>query len=294
MNPQVSIVIPTYNRAHLIGETIQSVIDQTFKDWEMIIVDDGSDDDTEEVVNAIASEKIHYFKIEHTGNLGKVRNYGIQKSKGVYIAFLDSDDLWKSEKLFVQIELLKKNPPAKFSFSNSEQFGDGAIITPKYNLFFTGNIFHDMVVKHQYTICMTSLIFEKSILKDVGLLNETWKGGADVEFFYRLAHQVDCVFTNEKLACIRKHGQSTSQFLGDLSYIELLEMYKIFRADGWFTRREYKMLSGKIFYRMGLDNRQRGSRKMAIRDFARYLSLQPLDWKGWVRVMQALFNVKNS
>ena len=92
--PLVSVIIPTYNRVHLIGETIQSVIDQSYTNWELIIIDDGSTDDSENVINEFNDNRIRYYTIQHCGILGKVRNVGLSHSKGDYIAFLDSDEIW--------------------------------------------------------------------------------------------------------------------------------------------------------------------------------------------------------
>lgn len=91
-NPFFSIIIPTYNRTGLIEKTIRSVLNQTFKDFEVIIVDDGSTDDTKEIINSINDDRINYYYIENSERAA-ARNYGIKKAKGKYITFLDSDDL---------------------------------------------------------------------------------------------------------------------------------------------------------------------------------------------------------
>src|SRR6478609_11561206 len=122
----VSIIVPTYNRAHLIGETIQSVIDQSYKNWELIIVDDGSADNTNERIEKFNDKRIRFHRVEHSGVLGKVRNAGINFSKGELIAFLDSDDLWMPNKLEHQLSLMKDYPQASFIFGNGQQFGSRA------------------------------------------------------------------------------------------------------------------------------------------------------------------------
>src|SRR6478736_9323873 len=118
----VSIIVPTYNRAHLIGETIQSVIDQSYINWELIIVDDGSTDDTKKKVEEFNDKRIRYFFIEHTGLIGAVRNFGMKNTRGELIAFLDSDDLWLSNKLEYQLSLLKEYPQAAFVFGHGKHF----------------------------------------------------------------------------------------------------------------------------------------------------------------------------
>lgn len=109
--PKVSIIIPTYNRAHLIGRAIQSVLNQTYQDFELIIVDDGSRDDTEKFVKCLEDERIVYIRHEENKGPSAARNTGIKESKGEYIAFQDSDDEWFSEKLEKQIEVFHNSPP---------------------------------------------------------------------------------------------------------------------------------------------------------------------------------------
>ena len=110
-DPKVSIIIPTFNRAHLIKRSINSILHQTFQDFEIIIVDDGSEDETKTVVQAINDKRIRY--IRHVRNQGSsaARNTGIVNSKGEYIAFLDSDDIWLESKLEKQLDAFKNYGP---------------------------------------------------------------------------------------------------------------------------------------------------------------------------------------
>ena len=104
----ISVIIPTYNRAHLIKRSIDSVLNQTYKNLELIIVDDGSTDNTKEIIDSIKDERIVYVKQENQG-ASAARNKGIDLAKGKYIAFQDSDDVWHSDKLEKQINALKQN-----------------------------------------------------------------------------------------------------------------------------------------------------------------------------------------
>lgn len=98
-NPMVSVVIPTYNRADTVARAIRSVLTQTFEDWELVVVDDDSADDTEKVVASFGDSRIHYIRHEHNRGQSAAQNTGIQSSRGTYVAFLDSDDEWLPEKL---------------------------------------------------------------------------------------------------------------------------------------------------------------------------------------------------
>ena len=107
----VTVVIPTYNRAHVIGETIRSVFAQTYDRWDIVVVDDGSTDNTAEVVAQFPG-RITYIRQEHSGLPAVARNVGVRLGRGEYIAFLDSDDLWLPDKLALQVDVLKQYPKA--------------------------------------------------------------------------------------------------------------------------------------------------------------------------------------
>ncbi len=118
-NPLVSIITPSFNSEKFIGETIKSIQHQTYLNWEMIIADDCSTDNTFSIIKELAlnDKRIHFFQLEKNFGTGIARNLALSKSKGKYIAFVDSDDLWKPTKLEKQIDFLKTNNlPFTFSF----------------------------------------------------------------------------------------------------------------------------------------------------------------------------------
>lgn len=102
-NSFISVIVPTYNRADLISETIESILNQTYKNFELIIVDDGSTDNTEEVIRKFKDSRIKYIKTDNWGGPARPRNIGIKKARGEYIAFCDDDDMWDKRKLEKQI-----------------------------------------------------------------------------------------------------------------------------------------------------------------------------------------------
>ena len=117
---KISVIIPTYNRLNKgLIDCLHSVLNQKFKPYEIIIVDDGSTDGTRDYFEKqIFQKKVNYHFINHTGNPAYVRNYGIKRSKGNYIAFIDSDDVWLKHKLFEQIKIIKSKK-CKFVCSNA-------------------------------------------------------------------------------------------------------------------------------------------------------------------------------
>lgn len=120
----VSVIIPTYNRQKLIKRSIESVLNQTYKELEVIVIDDCSFDNTEKVVKNILDKRLKYIKLDRNSGACVARNVGINASKGSYIAFQDSDDVWHENKLEIQIELMKKKK-AVVSFSNMNEYRIG-------------------------------------------------------------------------------------------------------------------------------------------------------------------------
>ena len=121
-SPKVSIIMSTYNRAAYIIETVDSIRNQTYPNWELIIVDDGSDDNTDEIIGRINDERIQFYKAGRIGIGGKVKNIGLGKVRGELIAFIDSDDLWAATKLEKQVAVLQQYPDAGFSITSGYNF----------------------------------------------------------------------------------------------------------------------------------------------------------------------------
>ena len=126
MNELVSIIMPSYNTARFIDKTIESVLKQTYKNWEMLIVDDCSTDNTEEIVSKYDDKRIIYLKNQKKSGAAVSRNKALKNAKGKWIAFLDSDDLWYPTKLEEQINYMKKNKYS-FSYTSFEEFDENDV-----------------------------------------------------------------------------------------------------------------------------------------------------------------------
>ena len=123
MNDLVSIITPSYNTARFIAETINSVLAQTYTNWEMIIVDDCSTDDTDVIVGSFSDPRIRYLKNEKNSGAAVSRNRALQEAKGKWVAFLDSDDLWEPDKLEKQIRFMEESG-CHFSYTNYREIDD--------------------------------------------------------------------------------------------------------------------------------------------------------------------------
>ena len=165
----VSVIIPTYNRADLIRETIDSVLSQTYPEFEILICDDGSTDNTQEIINSYNDSRIKYLYQKNSGLPAKARNLGLQVAKGSYIAFVDSDDIWLPTKLAKQIQILQKKPQIMAVASN-------AIVFPlkehKAFKFKQDKLisFDELLLEN--IIFNSSVLIKRQILDEIGFLDE--------------------------------------------------------------------------------------------------------------------------
>ena len=199
MSDLVSIIMPSYNTAQYITETIQSVIDQTYHNWELIIVDDCSTDNTDIVIGKIKDPRIRYIKNEKNSGAAVSRNRALREANGRWVAFLDSDDLWKPEKLEKQICFMMKNR-YYFSYTNYEEIdADGN----KTNVIVTGPkvISKTGMFNYCWPGCLT-VMFDAN---KVGLIQiEDIKKNNDYAMWLKVCKKADCYLLDEYLAQYRK------------------------------------------------------------------------------------------
>ena len=211
-NPRVSIIIPAYNRYPLLTEAVESVRAQSFWDYELIVVDDGSDDETPRLRN---DEDIRYLQIPHCGMPGAVRNRGVEAAQGEYIAFLDSDDLWLPEKLARQVPLLDAQPDVPLIHTREHWRRGAKTVSQKGQKHVReGNIFSDALWK--CTIGPSTVLMRKAVFEELGGFDESLEVAEDYEFWLRLTSRYLVSYLDEALTVKRagdweqlseKHGQ---------------------------------------------------------------------------------------
>lgn len=199
---QVSIIIPTYNRANVIETSIHSVLDQSYTEYELLIVDDGSTDDTQSLIESLHDERIRYIKLPENKGVAAARNEGIRQAKYDYIAFQDSDDCWKKDKLEKQMAFLTKHPEIALLYCPYEcQKKDGTvIIVPNNEIPLSekqGNIYEYMLRRN--TIGTPSVLLRKEGLNKSGYFNETLTCLEDWELFLRISKHCEIAFLDEVL-----------------------------------------------------------------------------------------------
>lgn len=186
--PAVSIVIPAYNVAQFIGETLASVFAQTFDDYEVIVINDGSPDTPQlEAVLASWMNRINYLKQENRG-LSGARNTGVLAARGALIALLDSDDAWEADYLATQIELMRRDEAIDVLYCDAHIFGEGV----PANLKFTdgspsaGEVSFESLVRQRCNV-MVSVMARRATLVDAGLFDESLRSSEDFDMWLRIA-----------------------------------------------------------------------------------------------------------
>lgn len=210
---KVSVIVLTYNRAHMVTETIDSVLNQTFKDFELIVVDNESTDNTEEVIKSFTDERIRYFKHQNNGLIGVNRNYGISKANGEYIAFCDDDDLWMPEKLERQVKLLDLDKELGLVYSDSYIMDENGNLE-RHSLrsssrLLRGNVF-DKLFQSNF-IPMLTVMIRREVLSKVGGFEPKYIIALDYDLWLRIAEHYLIDFIEEPLAKYRIHSGSVSR-----------------------------------------------------------------------------------
>jgi glycosyltransferase involved in cell wall biosynthesis len=181
---EVSVIIPTFNRAQKVRRAVSSVLDQTFKDFEVIVIDDGSSDET---VDLLEGFRDRITIISHPENLGvsAARNSGIRASRSPFIAFLDSDDYWLPEKLETQVRYFRENPDAIACQTEEIWVRNGVRVNPwKKHIKPSGDIFEQSL-----KLCLVSpsaVMLKRSLLDEVGLFDETFPVCEDYDLWLRI------------------------------------------------------------------------------------------------------------
>lgn len=199
MQELVSIIMPSYNTAQYIKESIESVQNQTYSNWELIIVDDCSTDNTDEIVESIVDERIRYIKNEKNSGAAVSRNRALREAKGRWIAFLDSDDLWLSDKLEKQIRFMEEND-YHFSYTNYSEIDikgerTGVTITGPKRITKRG------MFNYCWPGCLT-VIYDAKV---VGLIQiADIRKNNDYAMWLKVCRKADCLLLNEDLALYRR------------------------------------------------------------------------------------------
>ena len=212
--PEVNVIIPTYNRSQKVARAIQSVLDQSFRDLEIIVVDDGSTDDTYQCLDRFGSS-IRYIRQLVNRGVSAARNRGIKGSFAPWIAFLDSDDYWLRDKLQVQMEFVHRNPGTVACQTEEIWIRRGRRVNPKRSHRKpSGDIF-----KQSLKLCLvspSSVILRRSVFDEVGLFDETLQAAEDYDLWLRISCRYP-VYLIDRALIVKEGGhadQLSQRFAG--------------------------------------------------------------------------------
>ena len=288
--PRVSVYIPTYNYGRFLGEAIQSILDQTFLDWELIIVDDGSTDDTQKVVASFADPRIHYVYQQNRGNPG-ARNTALKLARGEYVACLDADDMWLPEMLEKLAAKLDGLPPTVgLVYGDLYLFDDedGTTIrrflqgrTPP-----RGKVLAQLLPRESAFIHDTATLIRRKVFDTVGLYDESLLRYQDWEMWVRIAAAYEVEALDEPLARSRRHpasnirGMEAMYRYGRAAKTKVMASYPLSGQE----RRALRHNLAFDAYSYGMDARRAGQRGEAWKAFFRSVRLRPGERKTYIHL----------
>jgi glycosyltransferase involved in cell wall biosynthesis len=250
--PKVSINLCCYNSERFLAETLKSIEDQLFKDWELIIVNDGSSDSTESIIMEFKDRgfPVVYHYQENKG-LGYSRNMALSLSRGDYVAFIDHDDMWLPGKLQKQVALLDNMPDVDFSYSNFFILNGNKRSVCLKKRQPEGAVFGEFLL--HYNVAVLTVMVRRNALLHLGdLFNDSYHLSEEFELFMRLLYRSKAQYIHEPLACYRVHHE-----MGSLKFIDRwpVEMEQIMTTLKQLNptvedkyKKEFQYLKAKIGY----------------------------------------------
>jgi len=205
----ISVVLPVFNGEETIKETVNSVLNQTFRNWELIVINDGSQDATLEIVSSIKDERIKVFSYPNKGQPAS-RNRGIARAKGEYISFIDADDLWTADKLEAQYQALRDNPQAAVAYSWTDWIDEsGQLLSCGSYISENGDVFAQLLLQDFIANGSNPLIRRQALL-NVGNFDESLSNAHDWDMWLRLAAHYPFVVVPSAQILYRKSTSSMS------------------------------------------------------------------------------------
>lgn len=249
----VSVIIPSYNSGKYINSAIDSVLNQTYKEIELIIIDDGSTDKTKEIlVPYINSNKIKYFRQKNKGLAG-ARNEGIKASKGEYISFLDADDLFLSTKIEEQVKFLKEHPKCDICYCDLWHFNQDSpsVMMKLDNTYYSGNDVFKNLLRRNFINPLT-VVIRKSAINRFGVFNENFRCTEDWEYWVNLAWQGAQFCFLPKILAKYQIGLSNTNMSnlisGDLQRMKEVEIFENLKKKMTKDERKKYKINSIILY----------------------------------------------
>ena len=286
----VSVVIPTHNRATLLRRAIDSVLNQTWEDIEILVIDDASTDTTESVIEDYNDSRITYLRHEENRGGSAARNTGIEAATGRFVAFLDDDDEWKPGKLTVQLDAYDRaDADVGVVYTGIENVNSegrtNAVKTPRTE----GDVTKELLLDN-FIGSFSALLVERAIVEQVGPLNERFPSWQDWEYYIRLSRETTFAAVPEPL--VTRHNAAHKQVSDDLE-TKLAETYPLLRdrfdsLAGEYGQRFKRRRKGRLLFHLGYTALSRGRYALARRLLTRALICDPTNREGYVYWLSAL------
>lgn len=300
-HPLVSVIMPCYNGEKFIGEAIESALNQTYKNWELIIVDDRSTDNSKKIIKQyyIADTRIQYIQHKKNKGIPSTRNTGIKISNGEYIAFLDQDDLWMKDKLDLFIrEFNRYDAKVGIIFSDIEIVFADNIISRNYkkvNYYKIQKLNKRNFIKKLFMgnfIKTTSqVILRKECFNKLGLLDERLHGGDDGDFWLRAAGEFNFKYLDIPLTKYRFHKENTSKKIRYYMIEDAIVIIvpKIIKKYPFLKSIKNNKFS-KLYYNYGIYLSEDAKFREAKKYYIKSLIENYLNWKAWIRLLFTYIN----
>ncbi len=227
--PKVSVIIPVFNRVSVLKEAIDSVLTQSFLDYELIVINDGSTDKNVDSLICTYKDRIRSFKKQNEG-VSAARNFGIKRAQGEYIAFLDSDDVWLKDKLKYQIEFFEQNKEALVVQTEEIWMRNGKRINPKkYHKKQSGFFFE--VALNLCLVSPSAVMIKKELFETVGYFDETLKACEDYDLWLRILAKNPIYLIDTPLIIKRGGHDDQLSKIGSLDKYRIKSLKKIIQSN---------------------------------------------------------------
>ncbi|MDA1334997.1 MAG: glycosyltransferase family 2 protein [bacterium] len=286
MTPKVTVILPTLNRAKLLPRAIDSVLSQSFKDFELLILNDGSTDNTEEVIKEYMKKdsRIRYIKLEKPSGIPIIRNRGMSEARGEYMAWQDDDDEWLPGKLEVQVKKMDELGPeygvVYSAFLRHRPDGKEVFFPPKWASPLEGNIYSTFLKKN--FLCLQAMLIRKSVFDDLGGFDLRYPALQEYDWFPKIAKKYKFAYIPTPYSKLYLTASSNSQ-----QYPWAAEARELFVADNTSEIKE----KGLLGYHYGVIGDLWFTAKKpwrASRFFLKAGLADPLYIKHWIKCLIAL------
>lgn len=280
-DPFISVIIPTYNCARFLMESVGSVLSQTYRPYEIIVIDDGSTDNTKEVLQPVM-QRIKYVQLEQNKGSPVVRNIGIQAAQGEYVAFLDADDVWLPEKLQTDRECFDKHPDVGMVYSKHINIDEKGVVfhgAMKKRLP-CGKIFVQLFSEQNFIIT-SSVVVRKAVFETTGLFDEQLFNCQDWDMWLRIAFYFKSAGIDKPLVKYRHNPHSLSKNRDNVLKYQKLVIDKTYAAFkdtmGGISEKLYHKRLASHYAKAGRYYVRIGDKRLAHENFRLSLKHDPLN-----------------